>query len=64
MLQTSGDVDLAQEALGSDRGGEVWMEHFERHGAIMPDVVRQVYDGQTPAAAELALDRVTVGDSL
>jgi hypothetical protein len=35
------------------------MEHLERHGAIMPDVVGQVHRGH-PAPTELALDPVAV----
>jgi hypothetical protein len=39
VLQASGQPDLAQEALGAERGGELVVEHLERHRAVMLEVL-------------------------
>ena len=41
MLEPGGELDLALEALGAERGGELGMEHLERDGAVVPEVVRR-----------------------
>ena len=61
MLEPGGELDLAEEALGAERGGELGMEHLERDRAVVPEVLGQV-DGGHAAAAELALDAVAVGE--
>ena len=59
MLQPGGELDLAQEALRAERGGELGVEHLERDRAVVLEVVGEI-DGGHAAAAELALERVTV----
>ena len=61
MLQARGDADLAQEALGAERRGELGAQHLERDLAVVPEVVGEVDRGHA-AAAELALDRVAAGE--
>ena len=61
MLETGGDLDLLEEPLRSDDRRELGMQHFHRDLAVMACVGREV-DGRHPAAAELALDRVAVGE--
>ena len=63
MLQPGGDPDLAEEPLGSERGGELGAQHLERHGPIVPEVVGEVDRGHA-AAAELALDAVAIGQGV
>ena len=60
MLQPGGEPDLAQEPLGAERGGELGVQHLERDLAVVLEVVREVDRGHA-AAAELALERVAVG---
>ena len=60
MLEVRGGLDLAQEALGADDGGELGAEDLDGDGAIVLEVVREV-DGGHAARTELALDAVAVG---
>ena len=60
MLEVGGGLDLAQEALGADDGGEFGAEDLDGDGAIVLEVVREVDRGHA-ALAELALDAVAVG---
>ena len=57
----AGESDLALEALGPERGGELGVEHLERDRPLVPEVVGEV-DGGHAAAAELALEGVAVGE--
>ena len=59
MLEPGGELDLAQEPLGAQRRGELGVQHLERDGAVVPQVVREVDRGHA-AAAELALELVAV----
>ena len=52
-------LDLAQEPLGAERGGELGAEDLEGD-ALCLQVVREVDRGHPPAP-ELALDDVAVG---
>ena len=61
VLQPGGELDLALEALGAERGGELGEEHLEGDRAVVPEVLGEVDDGHA-AAAELALERVAVGE--
>jgi hypothetical protein len=60
VLQFRRDPDLAQEAFGTQAGGYLRVEDLDGDLAPVPDIIGQV-DHRHPAAAELALDRVTVG---
>ena len=61
VLQPGGELDLAQEPLGAERCGELRMEHLERDRPVVLQVLGQV-DGRHAAAAELAVERVAVGE--
>ena len=62
MLELGRKLDLAQEALGAERGGELGAEHLEGDQALVPQVAREIDRGH-PALPELALDGVAVGQS-
>ena len=59
VLQPGGELDLALEPLGAERGGELGEEHLEGDRAVVPEVLGQVDRGHA-AAAELALEPVAV----
>ena len=61
MLQVGRGLDLGQEPLGADHGGELGAEHLERDLAVVAEVLGQV-DGGHAAGAELALEAVAVGE--
>src|SRR2546425_12841488 len=61
MGEPSGDLDLAQEALGPDGGSKLGAQDLERHGPVMAKVVGEIDRRHSPAA-EFALDRVTPGE--
>jgi hypothetical protein len=56
-------VDLALEALGAERGGELGEENLEGDGPVVAEVLREVDNGHA-AAAELALEGVAVGEGV
>ena len=56
-------MDLAQEALGAERGGELGAEHLEGDLAVVLEVVGQVDRGHA-AAPELALEHVAVAEGV
>ena len=58
VLEASRDLDLAEESLRAEAGGELGVEHLEGHGAIVAEIERPEHRGH-PAAAELALENVT-----
>src|SRR5207249_1827373 len=58
MLQLGSDLDLAEEPLRAQGRGQFRFEDLHGHFALVPQVLGQVHRGH-PAAAELALDRVT-----
>jgi hypothetical protein len=62
MLERRGDLDLAQEALGTEHGCDLGPEHLDGHLATVFQVLRQVHVGHA-AGAEFALDGVTTGKS-
>ena len=59
MLQVGGGLDLGQEAVGADHGGQLRPQHLHRDLAVVLEVVGEV-DRRHPARAELALDGVAV----
>ena len=59
MRQPRGELDLAQESLAAERGGEVRMQHLERDVAAVFDVVREI-DRRHAADAQLAADPIAV----
>ncbi len=60
MRESGGHLDLAQESLGADLGGDLRAEHLHRDLAIVAHVVRKEDDGH-PAFAELTVERVAAG---
>ena len=60
VLQLGGGADLPEEALGPQGGRQLGMQHLEGDQPVMLKVVREVDRGH-PAAPELALDRVAIG---
>ena len=63
MLEPGGELDLALEALGAERGGELGVQDLERDRAVVLQVLREVDRGHAPTA-ERALDRVAVGQAV
>src|SRR5215218_5194211 len=55
MLKAGCDSDLAEEPVGTDRGGELGSEHLYGDRPIVPVVLCQVYRGHA-ALADQALD--------
>ena len=62
MLQPGGDADLLEEPVRSEGGGEVGAEDLQGDLAVVAEVVGEVHCGH-PAAAELALDAVALGQA-
>ena len=61
MLKVCGDLDLVQETLGPDVGGELGREDLERDRPIVLEVARQI-DQSHSAVIQTALDRVPAGE--
>lgn len=59
MLEGGGDPDLAQEALGAERPGQLRPQDLEGDGALVLDVAGHVHDGHS-ALAQLTLDLIAV----
>ena len=59
MLEPGCEPDLALEAVGAQRGGELGVEDLEGDGAVVAQVAREIDRGHAPAA-ELALERIPV----
>ena len=59
MLEVGGELDLGQEPLGADHGGELGPEHLERDPAVVAEVLGEV-DGGHAAGADLAVEAVAV----
>jgi len=61
MLEPGGEVDLAEEPLAAEPGGDLGVEHLESDGAIVLEVLGQVDRGHA-TGTEIALDPVAVGE--
>src|ERR1051325_2782747 len=57
MLQRGDGLDLAQEPLGANDGGQLGPEDLDGDPAVVLQVLREIDRGH-PALAQLALDRV------
>jgi hypothetical protein len=57
VLQVGGRLDLDEKAVYAHDRGQLRLEHFDRHLAVVAHVGGQVY-GRHPALAELTLNRV------
>ena len=60
MLQAGGDLDLAGEPLGTERGRQLRPKNLHRHPAVVLQVLGEVHRGHA-ALAQLPLDAVAVG---
>ncbi len=60
MLEPGGDLDLAEEALGAQRGGQLGPENLDGDFSAVAEVGGQVDHGHA-ALTQLALQRVAVG---
>jgi hypothetical protein len=61
MGESRGELDLEQETLGADLGGDFRAQHLERNLAIVAEIVREE-DDRHATFAELAADRVAAGE--
>ena len=61
VLQRRDGLDLTQEALGADDGGQLGTQHLDGHLAPVLEVLGEVDRGHA-ALAQLALEAVAVGD--
>jgi len=59
MLESGGELDLAQESVGAQARRELRVERLERDGTVVPEIVSQE-DSRHAPATELALDAVAV----
>jgi len=59
MLQAGGKTNLALEALGPERGGELRVQDFDRNRAVVPKVLGQK-DRSHATPAKLTLDAVAI----
>ena len=60
MLEVGGGLDLREEPLRAEHGGQLGPEHLDGDLAVVLEVVGQV-DGGHAALAQLALDLVGIG---
>ncbi len=59
MVQSGGELDLPQEALGSDRHRELGAECLHGYPPLVAEIVREIHD-RHPAPSYLPLDAVAV----
>ncbi len=59
-MELRSDFDLAEEPLRSQRCGKLRPQDFDRHLAVVFDVLGDVHSGHA-AGADLMLDDVAVG---
>ena len=59
VLEVGGELDLGQEALGADHGGELGAQHLERDAAVVADVLGEI-DGRHAAGADLTVQAIAV----
>ena len=63
MTELGSGLDFQQEAFDADRGGELGMEHLERHGAVVAEVAGEVHRGHA-AVSELALNGIAAPERI
>jgi hypothetical protein len=61
VLEVGGDLDLPQEALAAEHGGQLRVEDLDGDLAAVPDVLGEV-DGRHAALTQLAPDAVAIGE--
>jgi hypothetical protein len=62
VLEARDGLDLALEALGAERLGQLRMQHLERHRPLVPEVMGQKYGGHA-APSQLAIELVSVSQA-
>ena len=61
MLEPRSELDFLLEAVSTQARGYLVVQHLERHGPVVPEIVGQVDDGKaTPS--EHALESIPVGE--
>ena len=60
VLEVGRGLDLGQEALGADHGGQLGPQHLDRDLAVVPQILGQVDRGH-PAGPDLVLEPVMTG---
>jgi hypothetical protein len=60
VLQPGGEPDLADEPVDPDGACQLGVEDLDRDQPLVPEVPREP-DGRHPAAAQLALNSIPVG---
>jgi hypothetical protein len=61
MLEPRGYLDLAREALGAERRGQLGTQDLYRYPPVVFQILGEI-DGRHAALAELPLDAVAVGE--
>ena len=61
MLQTGGELDLALEPLGAERGGEIGVQYLQRDVTIVLEIAGEIDRGH-PTAAEDSLQQVPAAE--
>ena len=63
MLQPRGEPHLPEEPLRAQRGGQLGVQHLERHRPVVLQVPDEIDHGHA-ATPELALEGVAAGEAL
>jgi len=63
VLQPGGDLDLAEEAVRTQRGGQLGAQDLERHFAAVLEILREIHR-RHPALSQLALQAIAVGQGV
>ena len=61
MLEPGGELDLAEEPVGAEGRGQLWVEHLERDRPVVAQVVREVNHGHAPRPSSRSIG-VAVGE--
>jgi hypothetical protein len=61
VLEIGGELDLLEEPLRADDGGQLGVQHLDGDVAVVLEVLGEVHRGHA-ARAELALEAVAVGE--
>ena len=61
MVQAGGDLDLAQEALGTDGSGQIRVQDLDRDLAVVLEILGEKHHGHA-AATNSCIDRVPLGE--
>ena len=59
MLKICGYLDFTEESVDAEYRAEVWSQDFDRDGALVSDVAREVYR-RHPAFSDEAFDDIAI----